>query len=159
MNKLKGKKLHLQYNMYIKVHKSYIYNMVKNGYIYKVNKKHFTMFFKESVLYPFVRFYDTPKGLTQKWGLCRYFDVCPKYWYYHSFINKLKIVKKYNLCVLLFYLEIVQFSRYLQKLFGVPFPPNFIRSVFITIYYSVSRQSVNMCLFAQWFLLNYSGCS
>ena len=66
MNKLKGKKLHLQYNMYIKVHKSYIYNMVKNGYIYKVNKKHFTMFFIESVLYPFVRFYDTPKGLSLK---------------------------------------------------------------------------------------------
>ena len=56
MNKLKEKKLHLQY----------IYNMVKNGYIYKVNKKHFTMFFIESVLYPFVRFYGTPKGLSLK---------------------------------------------------------------------------------------------
>ena len=56
MNKLKEKKLHLQY----------IYNMVKNGYIYKVNKKHFTMFFIESVLYSFVRFYDTPKGLSLK---------------------------------------------------------------------------------------------
>ena len=41
-------------------------NMVKNGYIYKVNKKHFTIFFKESILYPFVRFYDTPKGLLLK---------------------------------------------------------------------------------------------
>ena len=56
MNKLKEKKLHLQY----------IYNMVKNGYIYKVNQKHFTMFFIESVLYSFVRFYDTPKGLSLK---------------------------------------------------------------------------------------------
>ena len=56
MNKLKEKKLHLQY----------IYNMVKNGYIYKVNKKHFTMFLKESVVYPCVRFYDTPKGLSLK---------------------------------------------------------------------------------------------
>ena len=56
MNKLKEKKLHLQY----------IYNMVKNGYIYKVNKKHFTMFFIESVLYSLVRFYDTPKGLSLK---------------------------------------------------------------------------------------------
>ena len=36
--------------------------MVKNGYIYIVNKKHFTIFFKQSLLHPFVRFYDTPKG-------------------------------------------------------------------------------------------------
>ena len=36
--------------------------MVKNGYIYIVNKKHFTIFFKQSLLQPFVRFYDTPKG-------------------------------------------------------------------------------------------------
>ena len=38
-------------------------NMVKNGYIYKVNKKHFTIFFKESILYSFVRFFGTTKGL------------------------------------------------------------------------------------------------
>ena len=42
-------------------------NMVKNGYIYKVKKKHFTIFFKESILYLFVRFYDTPKGLLLKY--------------------------------------------------------------------------------------------
>ena len=41
-------------------------NMVKNGYIYKINKKHFTIFFEESILYPSVRFYDTPKGLLLK---------------------------------------------------------------------------------------------
>ena len=42
-------------------------NMVKNGYIYKVKKKHVTIFFKESILYLFVRFYDTPKGLLLKY--------------------------------------------------------------------------------------------
>ena len=41
-------------------------NMVKNGYIYNVNKKYFIIFFKESILYLFVRFYDTPKGLLLK---------------------------------------------------------------------------------------------
>ena len=40
--------------------------MVKNGYIYNVNKKHFIIFFRESILYLFVRFYDTPKGLLLK---------------------------------------------------------------------------------------------
>ena len=40
--------------------------MVKKGCIYKVNKKHFTMFFKESILYFFVRFYDSPKGIIVK---------------------------------------------------------------------------------------------
>ena len=40
--------------------------MVKNGYIYKVNEKHFTIFFKESILYPFVWFYDIPKELLHK---------------------------------------------------------------------------------------------
>ena len=42
-------------------------NMVKNGYIYKVKKKHLTIFFKESILYLFVRFYDTPKWLLLKY--------------------------------------------------------------------------------------------
>ena len=51
---------------YLKAHFSVKGNMVKNGYIYKVNKKHFTIFFKESILYPFVRFYDTPKELLLK---------------------------------------------------------------------------------------------
>ena len=41
-------------------------NMVKNGYIYKVNKKHFTIFFKESVLYLFVQFYKIPKEFLLK---------------------------------------------------------------------------------------------
>ena len=41
-------------------------NTVKNGYIYKVNKTHFTIFYKEWTLYLFVRFYDTPKGLSLK---------------------------------------------------------------------------------------------
>ena len=40
--------------------------MIKNGYIYKLDQKHFTIFLKESILYPFVRFYDTPKGLLLK---------------------------------------------------------------------------------------------
>ena len=35
--------------------------MLKNEYIYKLDEKHFTMFFKESILYSFVQFYDTPK--------------------------------------------------------------------------------------------------
>ena len=52
-------------------------NIVKNGCIYKVNKKHFPIFLKESILYSFFRFYDTPY-FTEKWGLCRYFDVCPQ---------------------------------------------------------------------------------
>ena len=51
---------------YLKAHFSEKDNMVKNGYIYKVNKKHFTIFFKESVLHPVVRFYDTPKELLFK---------------------------------------------------------------------------------------------
>ena len=38
---------------YLKAHFSEKANMVKNGYIYKVNKKHFTTFFKEPILYPF----------------------------------------------------------------------------------------------------------
>ena len=42
--------------------------MVKNGHIYIVNKEHFTILFKEPILYPFVRFYDTPKGLLLKNG-------------------------------------------------------------------------------------------
>ena len=42
--------------------------MVKNGHIYIVNKKHFTILFKEPILYPFVRFYDTPKRLLLKNG-------------------------------------------------------------------------------------------
>ena len=42
--------------------------MVKNGHIYIVNKNHFTILFKEPILYPFVRFYDTPKGLLLKNG-------------------------------------------------------------------------------------------
>ena len=40
--------------------------MVKNGCIYKLNKKHFTIFFWESILYLFVRFYDTSEGLLIK---------------------------------------------------------------------------------------------
>ena len=51
---------------YLKAHFSEKYSMVKNGYIYKVNEKHFTIFFKESILYLFVRFYDTPKELLLK---------------------------------------------------------------------------------------------
>ena len=35
--------------------------MLKNEYIYKLDEKHFTIFFKESILYPFIQFYDTPK--------------------------------------------------------------------------------------------------
>ena len=35
-------------------------------YIYKVNKKHFPIFFKEPILYIIVWFYDTPKGLLLK---------------------------------------------------------------------------------------------
>ena len=37
-------------------------NMVKNNHIYKIDEKRFTIFFKESILHPFVRFFDTPKG-------------------------------------------------------------------------------------------------
>ena len=48
---------------YSKAHFSLKDNMVKNGYVYKVNKKHFTIIFKVSILYPFVQFYDTPKEL------------------------------------------------------------------------------------------------
>ena len=51
---------------YLKVYFLKKDNMVKNGYIYNVNKKHFIIFFKESILYLFVRFYDTPKGLLLK---------------------------------------------------------------------------------------------
>ena len=51
---------------YLKGHSLEKDNMVKNGYIYKVNKKHLPIFFKESILYPFVRFYDTPKALLLK---------------------------------------------------------------------------------------------
>ena len=40
--------------------------MVKNGYIHEVNEKHFTIFFKESILYPFAWFYDTHKELLFK---------------------------------------------------------------------------------------------
>ena len=43
-------------------------NTVKNGYIYKVNKTHFTIFFKGWTLYLFVRFYDAPKGFLLKNG-------------------------------------------------------------------------------------------
>ena len=66
--------------------------MVKNRYIYKIMKKHFTIFFKETILYLFVRFSDTPKDFysNMRTYVARYFDVCPEYWYYHSFINKLK---------------------------------------------------------------------
>ena len=52
---------------YFKGHFSEKDNMVKNGYIYKVKKKDLTLFFKESILYLFVRFYDTPKGLLLKY--------------------------------------------------------------------------------------------
>ena len=48
---------------YLKGHFLENNNMVKNGHIFKVNKKHFTIFFRESILYPFVRFHDTPEGL------------------------------------------------------------------------------------------------
>ena len=41
-------------------------NMVKNGYIYKVNEKHFTIFFKELIFYASVQFYDTPEELLLK---------------------------------------------------------------------------------------------
>ena len=51
---------------YLKGHFPEKDNMVKYGYNYKVNKKHFTIFFKESILYPFVPFYDTPKELLLK---------------------------------------------------------------------------------------------
>ena len=51
---------------YLKGHSLEKDNMVKNGYIYKINKKYFPIFFKESILYPFVRFYDTPKALLLK---------------------------------------------------------------------------------------------
>ena len=51
---------------YLKAHFLEKDNMVKNGYIYKVNKKHFTIFFKESILYPLVWFYYTPKELLLK---------------------------------------------------------------------------------------------
>ena len=51
---------------YLKRHFLEKANMVKNGHIYKVNKKHFTIFFEEPILYPFIRFYDIPKGLLLK---------------------------------------------------------------------------------------------
>ena len=51
---------------YLKGHFPEKDNMVKYGYNYKVSKKHFTIFFKESILYPFVPFYDTPKELLLK---------------------------------------------------------------------------------------------
>ena len=51
---------------YLKGHFPEKDNMVKYGYNYKVNKKHFTIFFKESIFYPFVPFYDTPKELLLK---------------------------------------------------------------------------------------------
>ena len=51
---------------YLKGHFPEKDNMVKYGYNYKVNKKHFTIFFKESILYPFVPFYDTRKELLLK---------------------------------------------------------------------------------------------
>ena len=35
---------------YLRAHFSEKDNMVKNGYFYKVNEKHFTIFFKESIL-------------------------------------------------------------------------------------------------------------
>ena len=41
---------------YLKAHFSVKENIVKNGYTDKVNEKDFTIFFKESILYPFVRF-------------------------------------------------------------------------------------------------------
>ena len=56
----------LAWQHYLKAHFSEEDNMVKNGYIHKVNEKHFTIFFKESILYPFVRFYDTPNELLFK---------------------------------------------------------------------------------------------
>ena len=51
---------------YLKAHFSEKDNMVKNGCIYKVNEKYFAIFFKESILHPFVRFYGTPKDLLLK---------------------------------------------------------------------------------------------
>ena len=51
---------------YLKGHSLEKDNMVKNRYIYKVNKKHFIIFFKESIFYPIVRFYDIPEGLLLK---------------------------------------------------------------------------------------------
>ena len=52
----------LAWQHYLKAHFSEKDSMVKYGYIYKVNKKHFT----ESILYPLVPFYDTPKELYSK---------------------------------------------------------------------------------------------
>ena len=51
---------------YLKAHFSVKDNMLKDGYIYKVNEKQFTIFFKESIVYTFVRFYDFPKELLLK---------------------------------------------------------------------------------------------
>ena len=47
--------------------------MLKNEYIYKLDEKHFTIFFKESILYPFVQLYDTPKEPLLKNG--RFVDI------------------------------------------------------------------------------------
>ena len=113
---------------YLKGHSLEKENTVKNGYIQKVNKKHLLIFFKESILYPFVRFADTPKALLLKnedfvdiLMLAHRVLVLPQ-----LYKQTKKFVKKQNLCVLLFYLEIFQFSSYLQKVFAVSFPPNFI---------------------------------
>ena len=47
---------------------SFLFSDYDNGqrYIYKVNKKHFPIFFKEPILYIIVWFCDTPKGLLLK---------------------------------------------------------------------------------------------
>ena len=47
--------------------------MLKNEYIYKLDEKHFTIFFKESILYPFVQLYDTRKEPLLKNG--RFVDI------------------------------------------------------------------------------------
>ena len=47
--------------------------MLKNEYIYKLDEKHFTIFFKESIFYPFVQLYDTPKEPLLKNG--RFVDI------------------------------------------------------------------------------------
>ena len=111
---------------------------------------------RKSIPYLFVR-YCTPKDFYSKnEDFVDILYVCSEYWYYHSFTNKLKNCWKAELACAVALFRNVPIFKLFAEIIGVLFPPNFIWSVFITLYYSVSSQSGNMCSFVQ---LNFSGYS
>ena len=89
---------------YWKVHFPEKENMVKTGYIYKENKKHFTSLQSVNFVSLSSILWYSSRNVTQKWGFCRYFDVCSEYWYYYSFIKKPKKLLKSNTCMFCYFI-------------------------------------------------------